>query len=141
MKKAQAAMEFLMTYGWAILVVLVAIAALAYFGVLRPGQYLPSSCMIGSGFSCDDFKVASNGTATVVVRNGLGSTITNVTMTIENQCTPANVQLADGATQTFTCTGTAGTSGSKYKHDITFVYSLENGLSHTLKGSLTTKYE
>jgi len=31
MKKSQAAMEFLMTYGWAILVVLVAIGALAYF--------------------------------------------------------------------------------------------------------------
>ena len=35
-KKSQAAMEFLMTYGWAILVVLAAIAALAYFGVLNP---------------------------------------------------------------------------------------------------------
>lgn len=28
-------MEFLMTYGWAILVILVAIGALAYFGVLK----------------------------------------------------------------------------------------------------------
>jgi uncharacterized protein (UPF0333 family) len=35
-KKSQAAMEFLMTYGWAIIVVLVAISALAYFGVLSP---------------------------------------------------------------------------------------------------------
>ncbi|MBI1979078.1 MAG: hypothetical protein HYS62_03415, partial [Candidatus Aenigmarchaeota archaeon] len=35
-RKSQAAMEFLMTYGWAILVVLAAIAALAYFGVLSP---------------------------------------------------------------------------------------------------------
>lgn len=30
-----AVMEFLMTYGWAILVVLVAIGALAYFGVFK----------------------------------------------------------------------------------------------------------
>lgn len=29
-------MEFLMTYGWAILVVLIAILMLAYFGVLSP---------------------------------------------------------------------------------------------------------
>ena len=35
MKKSQQAMEFLMTYGWAIIVVLVAIGALAYFGVLN----------------------------------------------------------------------------------------------------------
>ena len=35
-RKGQAAMEFLMTYGWAILVVLVVIGALAYFGILSP---------------------------------------------------------------------------------------------------------
>lgn len=40
-KKGQAAMEFLMTYGWAILVVLAAIGALAYFGVLSPDNLLP----------------------------------------------------------------------------------------------------
>jgi hypothetical protein len=40
-RKGQAAMEFLMTYGWAILVVLAAIAALAYFGVLSPGKLVP----------------------------------------------------------------------------------------------------
>jgi hypothetical protein len=34
-------MEFLMTYGWAILVVIAAIAALAYFGVLSPDKMLP----------------------------------------------------------------------------------------------------
>ena len=35
MKKSQAAMEFLMTYGWAIVIVLVAIGALAYFGTFN----------------------------------------------------------------------------------------------------------
>lgn len=35
-RKEQAGLEFLMTYGWAILVVLVTIAVLAYFGVLSP---------------------------------------------------------------------------------------------------------
>lgn len=40
-KRGQAAMEFLMTYGWAILVVLAAVGALAYFGVLSPDTLLP----------------------------------------------------------------------------------------------------
>jgi len=40
-KRGQAAMEFLMTYGWAIVVVLAAIGALAYFGVLSPQKLLP----------------------------------------------------------------------------------------------------
>ena len=51
MKKSQAAMEFLMTYGWAILVVLVAIAALAYFGVLDPNKFVGEAgkCTVGGG--------------------------------------------------------------------------------------------
>ena len=57
-KRGQAAMEFLMTYGWAILVVLIAIAALAFFGVLNPGRFLPSSCTITPGISCEDFIVS-----------------------------------------------------------------------------------
>lgn len=38
-KKSQAAMEFLMTYGWAILVVLVFLGALTYFGVFNPDNF------------------------------------------------------------------------------------------------------
>ena len=52
-------MEFLMTYGWAILVVLAAIGALAYFGVLSPSKILPSSCTVGAGFGCRDYKATS----------------------------------------------------------------------------------
>ncbi len=51
-EKAQAAMEFLMTYGWAILVVLVVIGALSYFGVLDPASLLPERCTFQPGFSC-----------------------------------------------------------------------------------------
>lgn len=40
-KKSQLALEFLMNYGWAILVVIVAIGALAYFGVLNPEKFKP----------------------------------------------------------------------------------------------------
>jgi uncharacterized protein (UPF0333 family) len=39
-KKGQAMMEWLLTYGWAVLVVLVAIGALVYFGVF-PDNFIP----------------------------------------------------------------------------------------------------
>jgi len=48
-KRGQAALEFLSTYGWAFLVILVMIGALAYFGVLDPTQYVSDSCK-GSGY-------------------------------------------------------------------------------------------
>lgn len=38
-KNGQTATEFLLKYGWAIFVIGVTIAALAYFGVLDPHQY------------------------------------------------------------------------------------------------------
>lgn len=51
-KKGQAALEFLTTYGWAFLVILVMIGALAYFGVLDPSRFTPSRCQVGIPFSC-----------------------------------------------------------------------------------------
>ncbi len=72
--RGQAAMEFLMTYGWAILVVLVAIGALAYFGVLSPDRFLPERCTGPAGLDCVDkaqINAPSNG-VTLAVRNNLG---------------------------------------------------------------------
>jgi len=41
-KNKSPSVEFLLTYGWAILVVLIVIVALAYFGVLNPERILPN---------------------------------------------------------------------------------------------------
>ena len=53
-------MEFLMTYGWAIIVVLVVIAALAYFGVLSPAKLLPGKCQFQIGILCKDFTASGD---------------------------------------------------------------------------------
>ncbi|HHI04254.1 MAG TPA: hypothetical protein ENL45_01785, partial [Candidatus Woesearchaeota archaeon] len=81
-KKAQAAMEFLMTYGWAILVVLIVIGALAYFGVLNPQNLLPEKCTLPVGLSCDEHVVrasstsgANDGTINLIITNGIGEGI------------------------------------------------------------------
>ena len=55
-------MEFLMTYGWAILVVLAAIGALAYFGILSPQRFLPSGFTMQGGFSGAEYKLAYGAT-------------------------------------------------------------------------------
>ena len=70
-----------MTYGWAILVVLVAISALAYFGVLDMNKFLPATCDLPTGLSCLDHRVTVTGfgqdenTLKLRVKNNLGSTI------------------------------------------------------------------
>ncbi len=46
--RGQAAMEFLMTYGWAILAAIVAIGVLAYFGVFNPSRLAGSTAVINA---------------------------------------------------------------------------------------------
>lgn len=146
-KKGQAAMEFLMTYGWAILVVLVAIGALAYFGVLSPEKLLPRTCTLVAGLSCSEFKVTKAGTATIVVLNGMGKDLESISMTLTPKgettpisMTPINDTIIDGATGTYTCTVDEGTGG--FKADLEFAYTaVGETLSHTEKGTLATRYE
>ena len=98
-RKGQAALEFMMTYGWAILVVLAAIGALSYFGILNPSRFTPDTCLASAPFSCPGKPlVTSDGNITLSLVNGQGysilvnaSTMTySVTMT---GCTPANTKV------------------------------------------------
>lgn len=73
-KKSQAAVEFLITYGWAIMMVLVAIGALVYFGVMNPK--LPDKCIFGNGLVCQDSVIYDIGQIDIVVINSIGKTIT-----------------------------------------------------------------
>ena len=64
-RKSQVAMEFLMTYGWAILAVLTVLGVLIYFGVLDSKtvwQYLPKKCDLPYEIYCRDFEMYYDGT-------------------------------------------------------------------------------
>ena len=155
-KKAQAAMEFLMTYGWAILVVLVAVGALAYFGVLNPGKFLPSSCTIGPGLACGEFKVTT-GTANntqIYVRNGLGKNIQAISMSLTPADTSVTCINATGYSQptsindgaqalfVFDCSLGSASVGDRFKATITFTYTASGEtMAHTMTGDITTKVE
>jgi len=144
-KKGQAAMEFLMTYGWAILVVLVAIGALAYFGVLSPEKLLPEKCLIptGSGLFCDKNLVSADATADTVkirIKNSLADTVTVTAIAISPTCgteTPyTNRTIAPDVSEDFTVT-CAGLVAGKLKGDMTIKYSVE-GFAKATTGSLIT---
>ena len=57
-RKGQAATEFLTTYGWAFLVILIMIGTLAYFGILKPSKLLPDRCNFGPEVNCLDFQIS-----------------------------------------------------------------------------------
>lgn len=94
-RKGQAALEFLTTYGWAFLVILVMIGALAYFGVLNPKKFIPPSCTIGAPFLCEDHLIKLN-EVTLKIRNGNEPT-TIIEVLLKNQDQGENVTI-DGVT-------------------------------------------
>ena len=138
MRKGQAALEFLMTYGWAILVVLAAIAALAYFGVLSPDRFLPEKCTMPSGIACLDFRATASG-VDVILLNSLGTDISSVSLSIDGTgCSatatgPATLDNGKSGTYTVSCSPPSG----KFKGDITMSYVNDaSALSHTKIGEL-----
>lgn len=150
-KQGQAALEFLMTYGWAILVVLAAIAALAYFGVLSPDRFLPNKCTAQGGFSCAEYKI--DGTAQEIkinLQNNLGYDASLVVVSLSGDCTPAptagsdfNAALNNGdktGLLNFTCGGAFPTSKFKGDIDIVYVRAGEN-VNHTATGQVTGQVE
>ena len=145
-KRAQAAMEFLMTYGWAILVVLAAIAALAYFGVLSPDRFLPEKCTLPSGVACLDF-TGSTTQVSLVIQNSAGFDMHNVTVYVNGTtssltCTDAggDSTLTDGERDTFTCTPSPALSSGKFKGTLSIDYTnAQTTMTHTKSGELILK--
>ncbi len=164
MKKAQAAMEFLMTYGWAILVVIAAIAALAYFGVLDPGRMLPEKCNFAAGTDCIEkpsVDVTTN-TVTVALKNSLGHSIIintgNSTVNSTGDCDATDIDaivytpeggsatpIGDDASVTianrgsFVITFACGSTlqAGRFSDDIAFTYtSVDTGMEHKVVGEI-----
>lgn len=149
--KAQAAVEYLMTYGWALLIILVAIAALSYFGVFSPGKLLPPQCYITPSIQCNDFRAAKGATQTLdlVLQNGAGASLNGFVVQMSTNdygCTGSstNTTFYDGQQQTFTITlgGCTINTGQQFKSSLTITYALAStGLGHVSTGLVVGKVE
>ena len=151
-RKSQAAMEVLMTYGWAILVVLAAIAALAYFGVLSPEKFLPEKCILSPGLTCVSQKVETS-QITLVIANGLGRTITVTGLNVSGKgvgdCTKTGLSqdLMSGDDFTFTIDNNGadcsnGVQKDNYRGAITLSYTeKDTQITKTTFGDIVTKIE
>ncbi len=58
-RKAQAAVEYLSTYGWAVLVIALVLAALMWLGVFDTQKKVPNTCTFDAGIYCDSIKVSA----------------------------------------------------------------------------------
>ena len=148
-KKGQAAMEFLMTYGWAILIAIIAIAALIAFGVLNPGKSSANTCGTANALmpnlGCTELKVAgaqtsTNAVLTLILTNGLGKDIGSASMSAVTGCTagvfttnPATI--VDSGTATYVSAADCTCTNGRFKGSVSYTYTLAGDtLSHTLTG-------
>ena len=162
-RRGQGALEFLITYGWAILVIIVVFAILFYLGVFRPTG--PVTCNLGPGLSCFTF-VLENGTAKLtldigqamgrsVVVTGLRCTQEPGTIAIEPLAHPVSIGTGEHA---FVAGGDSGNAlycrdgngsvasggqvGEPYRGRLIVSYTrIDTGESHIVTGDISTKFE
>jgi len=59
--RSQTALEYLITYGWVILIITIALAALLALGVFNPSSIVSDTCTFPADFSCSSTTLSSNG--------------------------------------------------------------------------------
>jgi hypothetical protein len=146
MKKAQSAMEYLMTYGWAILIVIIVAAALFALGVFNPATYTQSAPTGFQSFQIPSggYQLTSAGQLTIQLKNMAGANIniTRINATYAGTNVGTTVYsgtIAPGAAYTAVITGMpASAAGSSYSVDVVIAYTnLDTGLAFTSTGKLT----
>jgi hypothetical protein len=113
--KGQAAVEYLMTYGWAILALLIVLAALFSSGVLTPSYLVSDECAFGTNLKCDATLYNDGGSTQMIfnVFNGFPYKVKVNSISIETAEGDrsftgfgGNTEIKSGANTTFT--GTLG---------------------------------
>ena len=139
--KGQTAVEYLMTYGWAILIILIVAGVLAYYGIFAPAGFLgPSSKGFTQVSVLQPWDLNAAGTLQMQIQNRVGQDI-NITCVLADIGTTAttactSTDLPSGMVtagtnypatglMTLTCTGTAGgATGSSYTITVEIDYTV-----------------
>ena len=133
MEKGQAAIEFMLTYGWIILVVVIAIGALLYFGFLSPETFSKKHCEITPGLECAEFRATSN-ELTLIIENNLGQDIFIKRMhDPTGKCSfEEGKTLKNNEKETFVMQNCKyGAKGERLQTEVTVEYQSSTGINHT----------
>lgn len=135
-------MEYLMTYGWALLVIVVAGAALFALGVLNPSTYAQKRCQGFQYFTYQDHQLSTstfqinliNGPQTISgVDSIMVGTSTDATVTL----TPATVPGGTQFTASADISGLAA-QNQTYSYDVTITYDVSGGIQNRVdRGTCT----
>ncbi len=130
MRMSQSALEYMMTYGWAILIIVIVAEVLYSLGVFSPSNAVGTTVVGFAGFQATA-ACAPNGVLALKLSNGVGYTVNitrfNVTYngkTVENPQIGNEGMIIPGATGTFfSLNGCANASSSHYFSSATITYT------------------
>lgn len=134
-RKAQSAMEYLMTYGWALLIITIAMGVLFYLDFFNGVATVQSTCISSTGYLCTGLTINSTGYAIVTLGQTGGYPITVTGIACTNSTTPpstfvsiSGATLQDTGTSKFVfqCPGAAGPIGKAYRGYLWMVYDTES---------------
>ncbi|MCL5101959.1 MAG: hypothetical protein M1544_01200 [Candidatus Marsarchaeota archaeon] len=158
-KKAQSAMEYLITYGWAILIIAIALGVLFELGLFNPSSFVSTSCIFPADFSCIYSNLASNGTLTINMEQSTSSPINitaigcNSNASLTNMVSfpngivvqiGSNVTISGNTTEALSCWSNStiftGKPGSIFHGYVLINYTDEQtGFPHTISGTVLEK--
>jgi hypothetical protein len=150
-KKGQSAMEYLSTWGWVLVIIVIVAAALYGLGILSPSTFQQKTCtgFAQLGYSDHQYR-ASDDRYTIVLTNGAGKDITdlnNMTVTTSAgtaSAGPTGVTLPwkAGEKRTLYIAGpAAGSVGSGYTATVSVSYDTADLAGKTETGTCTGKVE
>jgi len=148
-RKGQSAMEYLMTYGWAILVIAIVLAALFELGVFSSANGLPTQCIGQSPYECTSVLLHS-GTLSVTVGQASGTGWTAVNFLFANAVLLTTLKGANPQYAFVTGTnsiepggtGVSLASGSTYSYSNSLAVSegLATTVGTTVSGQMWVQY-
>lgn len=127
-----------MTYGWAILIVLIALGTLFYLGLFDSSDKITTTCQLPAPLSCQSARIDEKGvTLEVGLMKGFSGTITQIEVS-DQACTDVlNGVLSEGKITTVRCTKSGLAKGDNPVITVKADTSKINGrISHSVEGTV-----
>ncbi len=156
--KAQSAMEYLMTYGWAILIIAIVLGALFSLGVFSGSSFVGTTCIAAAGYTCSSVSFFS-GTFNAVVGQATGTSWSTANIVfIVGGGTPPSINsgntvtgsgcvssnsggLSSGQTFAASFTGYVSTASNIASTGVATCTSLPTAIGTTESGALWAAYQ
>jgi uncharacterized membrane protein YkvI len=147
-KKGQAALDFLMTYGWAIALVVIIAAVLFALGIFDVSNFVGNKAAGFSGVAVPGWQLSTAGQLSMKISNQVGQrinvTLINATIGSTTATVGSGITLAPGETSSLLNTSSTAfggqTSGTGYTAKVVVQYTdLNANFNYTTSGTLTGK--